>query len=216
MTSKRSISATNETGWLSQVVKPVLFVRLDFSSGVQRYHTEIGDLSATTEYGTQTYEGIGDFGGLSSAVVESVTSAAKSVSVSLTAAKSAMINRALVDDYFRRDFDCWVGLQDATGALLDDPVSLFSGYMDKASIVLGESLAQMTLVVESRASSGRFASDQRFTDEDKQAEDTGDLLAEYVFSMQDLNFVWGKYAALQGYGSSGTGLGGLGARQQRR
>lgn len=191
MTSKRTISATNEAAWISQLVRPVVFVRLDFSSGVQRYHTEIGTRSATTEYGTDTYNGIGDFGGLSSEIIESISGAPQAMRLSLSAAKASMVNRVFVDDYFRRDADLWVGLLDSAGALIDDPESLFSGYMDKADIALGATTATMTMTCESRATNRSSASDQRFTDEDKQAETTGDLLAEYVYRMQDLQFVWG-------------------------
>ena len=54
------------------------------------------------------------------------------------------------------------------------------------------------------------------TDEDKQAETTGDLFGEYIFGMQDVSFVWGKHTPLQGYGRGGTGGGTGGVRQQRR
>lgn len=191
MTSKRDISATNETGWLAENTTPIMFVRLAFASGVKRYHTEVGDLTATTEYGAEVYEGIGDFGGLSSDIVESVSTAAQAVQITLSATKSALVNTALTDDYFRRDIDMYIALRNAAGALIDDPESLFSGYMDKVDIALDDKTAIMTMNCESRGTNFNQSSDQRFTDEDKQAETTGDLIAEYVYRMQDLSFIWG-------------------------
>jgi len=216
MTSKRSVSATNESGFLDQVVKIVLFARLDFSSGVQRLHTEIGDKTITHPvHGSETYTGIGDFGGLSSEVVESISGAPAALSISLTGVKSAFINDALVDDYFRRDADVLIGLENASGTLLDDPEYLFSGFMDKVDIVLQRGLAQMTLVCESRGTNLLEAPDQRFTDEDKQAEVSGDLAGEYIFRMEDLNLSWGKYGAtLAGAGRGGRGRGGGGRRRK--
>jgi len=194
MTSKRSIASANETGFLDQVVKPVLFARLDFSSGVQRLHTEIGDRTITHPvHGSETYTGIGDFGGVSSQVIESISGAPASLSISLTGVKSAFITDALTDDYFRRDADVLIGLDDVSGTLLADPEYLFSGYMDKVDIVLSEGLAQMTLVCESRGTNLLSAPDNRFTDEDKQAEVSGDLSGEYIYRMEDLNLSWGKF-----------------------
>ncbi len=197
MTSKRSISASNETGFLAQVVRPILFGRFDFSSGVQRLHTEIGPRTVVHPvHGSESYTGLGDFGGISSEVVESISGAPASLSISLTGVKSAFINDALVDDYFRRDADVLIGLVDDAGDLLDDPEYLFSGFMDKVDIVLSQGLAQMTLICESRGTNLLRAPDNRYTDEDKQAEVNGDLAGEYIFRMQDLELSWGGFGAV--------------------
>lgn len=196
MTSKRTISTNNESGFLDQVVAAILFARLDFSSGVQRLHTEIGDRTITHPvHGSETYTGIGDFGGLSSEVVESISGAPASLSISLTGVKSAFINDALVDDYFRRDADVLIGLVNSSGTLLDDPEYLFSGYMDKVDITLSQGLAQMTLICESRGTNLLTAPDNRFTDEDKQSEVSGDLAGEYIYRMRDLELSWGTTGA---------------------
>ena len=42
MTSKRTITASNETALLAKVVKAVFFVRMDFAACAKRMHTEIG------------------------------------------------------------------------------------------------------------------------------------------------------------------------------
>ncbi len=192
MTSKRTISATNETGWLSQVIKPVIFVRLDFAGGVKRYHTEIGPITAThPTHGAESYSGIGDFGGLTSEVIETIAGAPQALKLSLTAVKSTLINDALTDDYFRRECEVMVGLENSSGALIDDPEILFSGYMDNVVMSLGEKTGIMTLSCESRGTNALFASDNRFTDEDKQAEVSGDLFGEYIYRMQDLTLKWG-------------------------
>ncbi len=193
MTSKRSISATNETATLAQVIKPVLYARLDFSSGIQRLHTEIGPKTATHPiHGAEAYTGIGDFGGISSEVVESIIGAPQSLRISLTGVKSAFISDAMVDDYYRRDAEVMIGLEDGNGDSIDDPEILFSGFMDKVDISLTQGLAQMTLVCESRGTNLLRTPEQRYTDEDKQREVTGDLGGEYIFRMLDLSLLWGQ------------------------
>ena len=61
-------------------------------------------------------------------------------------------------------------------------------------ISLREGIGQITLTVESRGAKFQRASDLRFTDEDKQRETSGDLLAEYVYRMNDLELFWGDRA----------------------
>jgi hypothetical protein len=83
------------------------------------------------------------------------------------------------------------GFDDENGDLIDDPVILWSGYMDKVDITLGDATGEMTLTCESRATIGQGASDLRFSDEDLQAAVAGDLGGEYIFRMSDLILSWG-------------------------
>jgi len=204
MTSKRDIAVANATGFSSRVVRALLFVRLDFLGGVERYHTEIGPKTATHPiYGAEVYTGLGDFGGLSSAVKESIDSAPAGLSVSLTGIRSSLITSTLTDDYFRRSAEVMIGLEDETGTLLANPEILFSGYMDKVDIALGKRTGQMTMNLESRGTNLLRSSDWRFTDEDKQIEVSGDLFAEYIYRMADLQLVWGGKNPTQGSGGGG-------------
>ena len=194
MTSKRDISTINEDRTLLPVVKPIIFARLDFSSGVQRFHTEIGPKTATHPvFGSEVYTGIGDFGGLSSSVKESVSAAPANLSISLTGLDAGLVNKTLVDDYFRRDADIMIGLEDVNGDLADDPEVLFAGYMDKVDIGMNQAFSAMTLSLESRGTNLLRASDLRFTDEDKQRDFSGDLMAEYIYRMADLKLNWGGH-----------------------
>lgn len=206
MTSKRTLTSTNETALLDQLVKPVYFARLDFSSGVERYHTEIGPLTATHPvHGAEVYTGIGDFGGIQGEIVESVSGSPQAVKLALTGVKSSMINMALVDDYYRRDVEVMIGLQDNTGAEIDDPEIIFSGFMDKIDIALSDAVGGMVVTCESRGTNLRRASDWRFTDEDKQIEVNGDLLGEYIYRMADLQLYWGDRSVNTTFSGGGGG-----------
>jgi len=188
----RDISTDNVNALNSSVVRPILFARMDFGSGVKRFHTEVGPRTATTVlYGAELYLGIGAFGGISGDIKETVSAAPEGVQLSLTGVDPAMIADATTDDYHRRDVDILFGFDDINGELIDDPVIVWSGYMDHAVISLGQSMGELTLVCESRGTNGRGRSDLRFTDEDKQAANSGDLAGEYVFRMVDLQLKWG-------------------------
>ena len=213
MTSKRSIDSANETALLAKVVKLVYFARLDFSSGVQRVHTEIGPITATHPiHGAELYSGIGDFGGIDGDVVESVSGAAKALKLRLTGVDSSWVNIALTDDYYRRDAEIMLGLEDAAGDLVADPEIIFSGFMDKVDAVLDHGLSALSLTCESRGTNLQRAPDNRFTDEDKQAEVSGDLFGEYIYRMADLKLFWGDREFTSPFAPSGGGRGRGGGR----
>lgn len=204
MTSKRNISPLNEAALNSRVVRPIMFLRLDFFSGVQRFHTEIGPRDAVHPiFGNETYTGVGDFGGIASPITESISQAPQAVRFSLTGIKSSLIQIALTDAYHRRGVDALFGFDDENGDLIDDPVIVYSGFMDKIDINLGLKKGEMTLTCESRASIGQQSSDLRFTDEDLQAAVAGDLGGEYIFRMGDLILQWGGDTLQQGTGLTG-------------
>lgn len=199
MTSKRIISTLNEDALNAKVVRPIMFLRLDFFSGVLRVHTEIGPRDAVHPiFGNETYTGLGDFGGIASNVTEAVSQAPQAVRFSLTGVKSTFIQDALTDDYHRRDAEALFAFDDENGELIDDPVIVWSGYMDKMDITLGKETGSITLTCESRASIGQQSSDLRFADEDLQAAVTGDLGGEYIFRMGDLILQWGGDTMQQG------------------
>ena len=193
MTSKRDITTANENALLSKVVRPIYFARLDFSSGVERYHTGIGPRTATHPiHGSESYTGIGDFGGIEGEILETVNSVPASVKLMLTGIDATTVNMSLTDNYFMRDAELMLGLLDESGDLVTDPIVLYSGLMDKGDIALEQGLGQIQLTIESRAVKLNRASDWRFTDEDKQIEVNGDLMGEYIYRMADLQLVWGK------------------------
>lgn len=188
MTSRRAISSANETALNQPVVRIVVYARLAFASGVQRFHTEIGPKTATHPvFGSETYLGLGDFGGISNDVVESITGAPRALKLALTGVDSSLLSTAMTDDYFRRDVDIMIGIEDAAGDPIDDPEVLFSGFMDKVDITLGEQLSAMEMTCESRATKLLTTPDWRYTDEDKQIEVPGDLAAEYIYKMPELD-----------------------------
>lgn len=206
MTSKRDISSANESALLAGNVNMSLAIRLDFASGVKRYQTEIGDETLTHPiHGAEVYKGIGDFGGLASDVVESVSSASQKLVLAITALKSALINDVLTDDYVNREIELMVVLFDESWSQIDDPEILFSGFMENVDMVLGKERGTMSVTCYDQNAIGQRASDLRFTDEDKQRESSGDLFGEYIYRMADLQLQWGGRVITGGGVGGGSG-----------
>lgn len=190
--SIRDISTLNQNATTARIVRPILFARLDFASGVKRLHTEIGPRTATHPiYGAEVYTGIGDLGGITEPITESVSAAPYAVKLALTGVNATLLNDALTDDYHRREAELMFGFDDENGDLLDDPVIVWSGFMDKVDISLAAGRADLTLTCESRATILQGSSGLLFNDEQKQASNPGDLVAEYVYRMVDLVLTWG-------------------------
>lgn len=190
--STRDISAANITALEGSVVRPIVFVRLDFDVTVRRFHTEIGDRNAThPDQGSELYIGVGDFGGIVGDITESIAHAPQEVRIALSGINSDLITEALGDDYHLRDVDIMLGLDNASGQLITDPVVLWGGYMDKPGFTFDKGKADLIMTCESKATRFQETPDIRFTDEQLQADYTGDLGAEYVFRMPDITLEWG-------------------------
>lgn len=200
--SDRDISALNIDALDASHIKAVLFVRMDFGNGVQRFHTEIGPRDAAHPvFGTETYLGIGTLGGLASDIVESVSAAPAAMRIALSGIDAALINTTITEDYFRRDVDVMIGFEAPDGSAIDDPVVLYSGLMDKVDIILNEGQAEIVLTAESRGTNLLGASDWRFTDEDKRAEVPGDTFGRFIYRMVDIVVKWGG-GVVGGFGGS--------------
>lgn len=190
--STRDITQAYIDALRDAVVRPIVFVRLAFDGNVQRYHTEIGPITATSPtYGSEEYLGLGDFGGITGSIKESVSNAPQAVRVALSGLNSTLLTEALDEDYHRRDAEIMLGLDDTSGDLIGDPVVLYSGYMDKPDITLENGKSDLILTLESKATLEQESPDGRFTDEDLQAEFSGDVGGEYIFRMLDLQLIWG-------------------------
>lgn len=202
--SIRDISAANIAAVTGPVVRPIIFVRLAFDGGAQRFHTEIGPRTATHPvHGAEVYQGLGDFGGITGEVTESIGNAPQAVRLALSGINATLKSEALAEDYHRRDVDIMLGLDNASGQLVSDPVVLWGGYMDKPGFVFEKGKANLLMTCESKATILQDRPDLRFTDEQLQSDFSGDLAAEYVYRMRDLVLEWGGGQASTGSGSTG-------------
>jgi hypothetical protein len=147
----RDITTANINALSGAVVRPIMFVRLDFDVTVRRYHTEIGNRTAThPDHGAETYIGVGDFGGIVGDLTENIGQAAQEVRIALSGINSDLITESLGDDYHLRDVDIMLGLDNASGQLVTDPVILWAGYMDKPGFTFDKGKADLIMTCESK------------------------------------------------------------------
>lgn len=172
---------------------PALLGHFDFSGGIVRVWTGIGDLS----WGGNTYTGLGDLVGVSP-ITETNETRANGMRFSLNGIPSTLITRILAEGYRGRAAKLWLALFNSSGAIIADPMLVFSGRMDQCLLDDTGETATCTITAESRLVDLQRPRERRRTDEDQKSLFSGDRGLEYVAGLQDKEIVWGGNAASTG------------------
>ena len=187
----RSITTAFKNAIKSSVVRPLLAVELEFSTGTLRFWNGYGDLTMTAGGSSNTFTGLGDLMGIS-AIAESDQVEAIGASLSLTGIKSSFISTALTGNYTNRNASIFLGLFDSSKSVIADVYTLFKGKMDIMKIDEGPESATITLNLENRLIALDRPKERRYTHEDQQLSFSGDLGFEFVPDLQDKEIIWGK------------------------
>ena len=187
----RSITTAFNNAITSQVVRPLLAVELEFSTGTLRFWNGYGDLTMTAGGSSNTFTGLGDLMGVS-AVSESDQVEAIGASLSLTGIKSSLISSALSANYTNRNASIFLGLFDTNKSVIADVYTLFKGKMDIMKIDEGAESATIVLNLENRLIALDRPKERRYTHQDQQLSFSGDLGFEFVPDLQDKEIIWGK------------------------
>jgi hypothetical protein len=200
------------TGFLNAAdagtVYPALLTSFDFSGAQINLWTGFGSLS----YGSLTYAGIGDLGGIS-AIEESQETQANGLSFNLNGIPSAMVSSILSENY--RNRVCTVSLALFASLTATSPITapatMFVGRMDQAIMNDDGETATINLTAESRLIDLQRPRARRYTDEDQRgnASYTADLGLQYIAGLQDKELMWGAHnSAPMPINDDGRGFGG--------
>ena len=209
----RGLSTTVVNALKADVVRPITFAKLDFSSSTLYLHDSIG----TFTWGGNDWLGVGDFGSVSS-IEEGADIAPYSITLTLSGIDSTIagIGTAGTEDYFLRDVDIYLGLLDEDEALLEDPNKIWSGFMDVMALTAGsqgDDVIQLTC--ESEMAKINRSRNLKYTHAEQQRANSSDLFFEYLHEIAGAKILWkdsnsGNLGV--GSGSSGGGGGGGGTR----
>ena len=189
----RGLSSAYKTAAAAGLVRPALLGHFDFSGGIVRVWTGLGDLS----WGGNTYTGLGDLVGVSP-VQESNEIRANGLQFTLNGIPSAQVTRILSESYRGRAAKLWLALFDSTPAIIADPLLLFSGRMDQARLQDTGETATIVITAESRLVDLQRSRERRRTDEDQKSLFSGDRGLEYIAGLQDKQITWGGGTATAG------------------
>lgn len=205
----RGLSSSNATALDGVLIRPVVFVELEFDAptGTIYLHDDIGPLTANDWDGaSRTWDGVGDFGGISK-LDEGRDVSPYAVELMLSGIDADIASQALTDDSVLRNVYILIGLLDSDRALIDDPHPMWAGKVDDLQVAIGsESVIRITC--ESQLAAFEKINGRLQNDADHQAEFAADKFFEYLPQMLDAKFRWGGRTQNYRPGSSFGGVGG--------
>lgn len=182
----RWTSSDNQLAAAGRTVALVTFVDLDIVGDRLRAHDNTG----TINWGSNDWLGVGEFAGID-AVTESLEVIAQPVKLTLSGVDPQLITDAMTTQYHGRDVTIYIGLRDTeTGALVDTPEEVWSGYMDVMTIEFDLNSASITLDCEHRLR--RQPATSRYTDEDQRTLFAGDLFFSKLHLIPGFVGKWGS------------------------
>jgi len=163
----------------------VLFVELDFASGVMRLNTS----GVNIVWNANVWTGAGALGSIEP-IEEGNSLEARGVALSLSGIPAGIVTTALAEHYQGRSARIYVAPLDASHAIIADPVLRWAGRMDNMLVEMGQT-ATITVRCESRLADWDRPRVRRYNHQDQQAEYPGDLGFQYVEQMAEKPINWG-------------------------
>ena len=147
-------------------VTVLTFVKLEFAAETVYVNNGIG----TYSWGGEDWLGVGSLGSVST-LEEGSDVSPYSITLTLSALDATISGQALNEDYFMRPVTVYVGVLSADDELLDDPISMWTGFMDVMSVTAGqegESGDQIVITCESELAEFDRSANLRYTNHTQQ------------------------------------------------
>jgi len=198
----RDLTSGMQSAATADLVRPFYLVDLNFTSGSIYLWSGHGDLI----WNSNTYLGAGDLLSISS-FEEKTDLGAVGASLTLTGVKTSLVQKARDEDYQGRSVVIRLGAFDATASIINDPVTIFSGFMDVMTISEGADYSTITVAIENKLLQLEKTKERRYTDGDQKLDFPNDYSFEFVAKIQEKEIVWGRKSSSVGGGGSSYGLG---------
>ena len=183
----RSLPAALSTEFAAKQLKPFYAVELDFDSGVLRFWTGYGTLTASGE----DWDGAGTILGISSPN-ENIDLSADGISITFTGLDSSIIAITLTQNYRGRSAKVYIGALDSDNQPVSDLYQVFAGRMDVMTIQEDGATATISLQVENVLIDLERPRSRKYTDEEQRKRYAGDVSLENVAALQDRQIAWGR------------------------
>lgn len=183
----RSMTPATEAALVAADLRPVMFFEGEFPTASVRFWTGLSPI----DWNGQTWIGAGNLIGLSS-VEEGTDVAATGVEVQLAGVPPSLVAAVIGDAQQGLPGRVWIGLLDAAGALIIDPVQVFAGRLDVPQIADQVDTCTISISYESRLIDLNRPREWRYTHESQQVLYPGDKGFEYVAALQDKEITWGR------------------------
>ena len=201
------MSRTLTSGMLAvttaDVVRPVYLVQMTFDSGASPNELNLWSGIGNLSYGGDTYTGLGDLLSISE-ITETSDISAPGINVELAGLKSSFLVIAKNHEYQGRPLTVYLGAFNDQGALIDNPIVIFSGFMDTMVIKEGAATSTISVNVENKLVAFERSRVRRYTAEDQKIDHPNDKGFEFVTSIVEKEIIWGRPTGSSQGGSSGS------------
>ena len=187
----RNLTSGMATAVASGLLRPAIFYEGEYVSGGASAFLRLWTGVGNYVWNTFTWTGGGQLLGIT-ALEETGELKAAGFTVSLSGMPSALIALALASMKKNRSGKLWLGLFDAAGALIVDPYPIRRGRFDVAVIDDNGTDCTISAKYEDRLVDLQRPRERRYTTEDQAIDYPGDKGFEFVETLQDAKFVWGR------------------------
>lgn len=183
----RGLTAAMDAAITDTDLRPCLFFEGQFASGDLNLWTGLGNV----DWNGKTWIGAGNLIGVSE-VNETSDVVANGITVSLSGVPVSYISLVIDDAQQGLPGKVYVGLLDASGAVIADPVQSFAGRLDVPEIIDGAETCVISITYESRLVDLLKPREFRYTHESQKLFDATDKGFEFVTSLQNKEIAWGQ------------------------
>ena len=210
----RTLTSGMLTVTTADVVRPVYLVQMTFDSGASPNELNLWSGIGNLSYGGDTYTGLGDLLSISE-ITETSDISAPGINVELAGLKSSFLVIAKNHEYQGRPLTVFLGAFNDQGALIADPIIVFSGFMDTMTISEGAETSSISINVENKLVAFERSRVRRYTAEDQKIDypeklpngsdnPNYDAGFEFVTSIVEKEIIWGRPTGSSQGGSSGS------------
>lgn len=180
----RGLSAALITAISDPLVRWIMLCRFEFDSGTIAFTSDIKDF----DYGGITYKGFGTLGSVSN-IQESEDMTPAQYSVGLSGVNPDVLSAILNEDYLGRKSVCLLAALDESRAIIDAPITYFSGKIDEIACQFGQNCA-ITVTVRDQLADWQRPHNSRYTDQDQKAKYPNDNGFQFVAGIEQTQIIW--------------------------
>ena len=197
----RDLTSTVQTETQQPVVRPEVFLELDFPSALVWFWTGFG----TKIMDGKSFTGVGDFG-IPPEIDESDALSPKMVEFTLTGIPSTSISATQTEKYRGRAVRSWFAFLDSSGNIITDPYLWFIGRMDTMSVRESGETADISLTAEDCMVDLNRPRTSRYTPAEQERLYPGDTSMRYVARLSEKPIYWMSAPPSPVAGANGGGL----------
>jgi len=182
----RAMSGAMLTALTASHLRPAILVAAEFATETLYLWSGVGPIT----WNSHTWTGVGAFGGIS-LIEEGATVEARGITLTLSGIDPQTLADALQEIEIGRPVTVYIGLFDASSALIVDPLTSWKGKIDQPTIDVSGTSATISINCESKLLNLNVDCSRRYTMEDQQIEHPGDLGMMFQTAIQECTLYWG-------------------------